>query len=83
MLVNESDIVKRVLGFLQNDRRSLCSVCRAGRSLAEPASSILYHTISINKISNIEPPELEEESVKEVGNTMEWGPSFSDLCSSP
>lgn len=78
VILNEPSIVKRILEFLQDDRSSLCSVGRTQRSLTEPASSLIYHTVIVNSSSDIEYLEDGKLGMKEVGNAMEWELALRD-----
>lgn len=47
-------IVKRILDFLHEDRKALAAVCLVSKDLIAPASSVLYHTVSVKSFSGFE-----------------------------
>ena len=63
----EPGIIEHTLSFLYNSKKSLCSVCRVHRSLTEPASSMLYHTLTIQSLEEIEDLYVNDDTLKDVG----------------
>lgn len=66
LATNEPEVIKNILSFLHGSKENLCIACRVHRALREPASSLLYHTITIRTFQEIEYLYTRNEDQKDV-----------------